>query len=71
MVLTPGMSITLLRRLAYQFCGKGDKVLVGEVSSVNDDATDNYFIPPVGRFSDIEEDEEPLYLLCTEYPSAA
>jgi D-lyxose ketol-isomerase len=23
---------------------------------------------PAGRFPDIEEDEPPLYLLCTDYP---
>ena len=68
--LTPGESITLPQGLAHQFYGrKGSAtVLVGEVSSVNDDQTDNTFIEPVGRFPDIEEDEEPLHLLCNEYP---
>jgi D-lyxose ketol-isomerase len=42
-------------------------VLVGEVSSVNDDASDNRFAEPIGRFPAIEEDEAPLYLLCTDY----
>ena len=68
--LSPGESITLPQGLAHRFYGaegKG-KVLVGEVSSVNDDETDNYFIEPVGRFPDIEEDETPLHLLCNEYP---
>jgi D-lyxose ketol-isomerase len=45
-------------------------VLVGEVSTINDDRIDNRFNPPVGRFPEIEEDEPPLYLLCTEYPPA-
>ena len=68
--LRPGESITLTRGLAHQFYGEAGtgKVLVGEVSSVNDDQTDNYFINPAGRFPDIQEDEEPLYLLCSEYP---
>jgi len=69
--LRPGESITLTRGLAHQFFaepGTG-RSLVGEVSSVNDDQTDNYFTHPAGRFPDIEEDEEPLYLLCSEYPS--
>jgi hypothetical protein len=26
-----------------------------------------FFLPPVGRFPTIEEDEEPLYLLCNDY----
>lgn len=42
--------------------GKG-KILVGEVSKVNDDRVDNRFYEPVGRFPEIEEDEPPLYLL--------
>jgi len=32
-----------------------------------DDNTDNYFQDPIGRFSDIEEDEEPLHLLVSDY----
>lgn len=69
-VLGPGESITLEQGVYHTFWaapGKG-KVLVGEVSSINDDTTDNFFLEPVGRFPEIEEDEEPLYLLCTEYP---
>ena len=45
-------------------------VLIGEVSQCNDDNTDNRFLEPMGRFPQIEEDEPPLRLLCTEYPSA-
>jgi len=66
--LSPGQSITLPPRLAHQFQAAGGTVLAGEVSSLNDDETDNYFIEPVSRFPSIEEDEPPLYPLCTEYP---
>ena len=45
-------------------------VLLGEVSQVNDDNTDNRFYEPVGRFPAIEEDEPPYRLLCGEYPPA-
>ena len=45
-------------------------VLLGEVSQCNDDAHDNRFNPPMGRFPAIEEDEAPYRLLCTEYPKA-
>jgi D-lyxose ketol-isomerase len=71
-VLSPGESITMTRRLAHQFYGESGtgRVLVGEVSDVNDDNTDNYFLTPVGRFPVIDEDESPLHLLCTEYPKA-
>lgn len=70
--LRPGESITLPPRLYHEFWGEEGTgmVLVGEVSTVNDDKVDNYFNPPVGRFPEIEEDEPPLYLLCTEYPPA-
>ena len=70
-VLGPGESITVPRRLAHQFYAEkgGRRVLVGEVSDVNDDDTDNYFLSPAGRFPDIDEDEPPLRLLCTEYPA--
>ena len=37
---------------------------------VNDDNTDNRFLEGMGRFSAVEEDEAPLYLLCNEYPHA-
>jgi D-lyxose ketol-isomerase len=70
--LTPGESITLPPRLYHRFYGEEGKgrVLIGEVSRVNDDRTDNFFHEPVGRFPDIEEDEPPLHYLCTEYPRA-
>ncbi len=67
-VLSPGESITLPTRLYHAFWAEGSQVLVGEVSLVNDDNTDNRFYEPVGRFPTIAEDEPPLYLLCTDYP---
>ena len=68
-ILTPGESICLVQGLYHRFYGEAGKgkVLVGEVSAVNDDNTDNRFNPPVGRFPQIEEDEAPLYLLVSDY----
>lgn len=66
-VLGPGESITLQPRLYHTFWGEGERVLVGEVSSVNDDNTDNRFFEPVGRFPSIQEDEAPLHLLVNDY----
>jgi D-lyxose ketol-isomerase len=66
-VLSPGESITLPTRLYHKFWGVESRVLVGEVSMVNDDRTDNRFHEPTGRFPEIEEDESPLYLLCNDY----
>jgi D-lyxose ketol-isomerase len=62
-VLKPGESITLTAGLYHEFWGIESRLLVGEVSLVNDDRTDNRFYEPVGRFPQIEEDETPLYLL--------
>ena len=70
--LRPGQSITIYPYLYHDFevvPGTGP-VLLGEVSQSNDDASDNRFNPPVGRFPAIEEDEPPYRLLCTEYPKA-
>lgn len=65
-VLGPGESITLTPYLYHQFWAVNGDALIGEVSSVNDDATDNYFLEPLPRFPEIVEDEEALRLLCTE-----
>ena len=70
--LVPGESIHIQQYLYHDFEveeGSG-AVLLGEVSQVNDDNTDNRFNPPVGRFPEIEEDEPPYRLLCFEYPKA-
>jgi D-lyxose ketol-isomerase len=66
-VLGPGESITLPPRCYHAFWGTGQRVLVGEVSLVNDDTRDNRFHEPMGRFPAIEEDEAPLHLLVTDY----
>lgn len=69
--LTPGNSISLTPYIAHIFGpqpGSGD-LIVGEVSKVNDDNTDNYFLESAGRFPAIQEDEPALHLLCNEYPT--
>ncbi len=65
--LEPGESVSLPQRLYHKFWGEGGRVLVGEVSLVNDDAKDNRFLEPLGRFSQVEEDEPPLHLLVGDY----
>ena len=67
--LTPGESITLYQGLYHKFYGeKGKgKVMVGEVSAVNDDHKDNRFHEDVGRFPEIAEDESPVHLLVIDY----
>jgi D-lyxose ketol-isomerase len=65
--LEPGESVTLLPGVWHAFWGEGDDVLIGEVSTVNDDITDNIFEKPIGRFSNMEEDEAPVHLLVSDY----
>lgn len=65
--LPPGESVTLMPGNWHAFWGEGGDVLIGEVSTVNDDNTDNVFREPIGRFSEIEEDEPPIHLLVSDY----
>jgi D-lyxose ketol-isomerase len=67
--LGPGESVCLPQRLYHKFWAEKTKgmALIGEVSRVNDDRTDNHFHQPVGRFPKIEEDEAPLHLLMGDY----
>ncbi len=67
--LAPGESVTLMPGEHWHaFWGEGGDVFIGEVSTVNDDNTDNVFEDPkISRFGGIEEDEEPLHLLVSDY----
>lgn len=70
--LHPGESITITQYMYHDFIvpEEGGSVLLGEVSMCNDDDNDNRFYEEIGRFPEIEEDEPPYRLLCTEYPAA-
>ncbi len=65
--LSPGESVTLMPGDWHAFWGDGGDVLIGEVSTVNDDETDNIFREPIGRFAEIEEDVAPKHLLVSDY----
>lgn len=65
--LAPGESVTLMPGDWHAFWAEGGDVLIGEVSTVNDDVTDNVFVEPIGRFAEVEEDEPPLHLLVSDY----
>ena len=69
--LRPGESITLEPGCYHKLTAPRGRVLLGEVSAVNDDVKDNRFHQPVGRFPDIEEDEPPYRLLVGDYASLA
>ena len=68
LILKKGQSVTVERNIFHRFYAvKGSgMVMAGEVSQVNDDNNDNYFLEPVGRFSEIQEDEPPLHPLWNE-----
>lgn len=66
-IIERGNSVRITPRMYHIIAAKGGALIAGEVSSVNDDKTDNYFAEPVSRFADIEEDVAPLHPLCNEY----
>jgi D-lyxose ketol-isomerase len=70
LVFKPGERITLAPRMFHRFWadpdGKGPG-FIREVSMVNDDATDNYFLDEIGRFAEVIEDEPILWPLGSDY----
>ena len=68
LILKRGQSVTVDRNIFHRFYAvKGSgMVMAGEVSQVNDDNNDNYFLEPIGRFSEIQEDEPSLHPLWNE-----
>ena len=54
--LEPGESLTLEPYVAHAFWARGGATLAGEVSLVNDDRTDNYFLSPLRAPAAIVED---------------
>jgi len=67
LVLKSGERITLTQRIAHEFWAATPYAVIGEVSTANDDTSDNYFADrKIGRFSKIVEDEKPLVKLVSE-----
>ncbi len=69
--LSPGESVTLLPGCFHAFWAEGGNVIAGEVSTVNDDETDNVFVEPLARFTRIDEDEAPYRWLVNDYVTPA
>jgi D-lyxose ketol-isomerase len=65
--LAPGESISLFQGVFHQFWCDDAVLLLGEVSMVNDDHADNFFLEDRGRFPAIIEDKNPLHLLVGDY----
>jgi D-lyxose ketol-isomerase len=65
--LRSGERITLCQGMYHEFAGVTDECIIGEVSTANDDAHDNFFAnPAVDRCSPIEEDEPATVRLLWE-----
>ena len=65
--LQPGESISFTPYIYHTFWSENGWSLIGEVSTVNDDANDNRFLEELPRYPAIMEDEAPAFLLCNEY----
>ena len=65
--LDPGESVTLMPGVWHAFWAEQKDVLIGEVSTVNDDETDNVFEKDIKRFAGLTEDVAPVHLLVSDY----
>ena len=66
--LAAGERVTLEPGAYHSFWAESDECVLGEVSTANDDLHDNFFVnPDVGRYPEIEEDEQPLARLIREH----
>ena len=62
-----GSRVTLVPGVYHLFYALTEECIIGEVSTANDDLTDNIFADEgFGRFPQIEEDEPPLLRLVSE-----
>jgi len=65
--LAAGSRVTLSPGIYHEFYPLSSECIIGEVSTANDDVSDNFFVnPQVGRFAEIEEDEPPVVRLVSD-----
>lgn len=65
--LAAGHRVTLVPGIWHAFAPSSNECIIGEVSTANDDANDNFFVDTkIGRFPGIEEDEPALIRLLSE-----
>lgn len=68
-ILEAGERVTIEPGIYHAFWAEDPEAVIGEVSTANDDAHDNFFADPnIGRFPEINEDEPPVARLCWEKP---
>lgn len=65
-ILEPGESIVLEPFVAHAFWAEGGAVLAGEVSLVNDDASDNYFLPALPPMDAVVDDQPARFVTVGE-----
>lgn len=65
--IEPGNSLTIRPFMYHLFLADEGPLVAGEVSSINDDNTDNRFARQQGRFCPIVEDAPVTVPLCNEY----
>lgn len=67
LLFAPGESVTLMLGDWHNFGGEGGDVLIGEVSTVSNYDTGNWFRECLGRFAAIDEDVAPTHLSVSDY----
>jgi D-lyxose ketol-isomerase len=62
-----GSRVTLVPGVYHEFYPLSDGCIIGEVSTANDDLSDNFFVnPDIGRYPSIEEDEPLVVRLVSD-----
>lgn len=65
--LAAGSRVTLVPGVWHEFFPASTECIIGEVSTANDDLTDNFFADPrIGRFPELIEDEPAAIRLISE-----
>ena len=65
--LHSGWRVTLHPGIYHEFVPLSDECIIGEVSTANDDASDNFFVNErIGRYPQIEEDTAPIVHLLSD-----
>ena len=65
--LHSGWRIKLTPGVYHEFLPISEECIIGEVSTANDDANDNFFVDTaIGRFPEINEDEPPIVRLISD-----
>lgn len=66
-VLQAGERVTIEPGVYHAFWPESPEAIIGEVSTANDDAHDNFFVDPnIGRFPGVDEDEPAIARLLWE-----